>query len=164
MTRSGITALVLSFMTFALHANAEPEFPGAIQRAANMPCAPTCLLCHSAIPGTLLNLDKQYFGLTVLTNGVVPDRPDSFVNVIANLRAKAIDTDKDGKLDVDELAAGTNPSPSTGGDDDVCAPSYGCGAHVALAPPPAAKPALWWFAGALSFALLAARRRRQAAP
>jgi|GEM_PF-1645810 len=162
MTRSGITGLI---MAFALHANAEPEFPGAIQKAANMPCAPTCLLCHGAVPGTLQNLDleEKHFGLTVLSNGVVRENPDSFVTVIANLRSKGIDTDEDGKLDVDELAAGTNPSPSNSADNDVCAPSYGCGAHIASARPPAAKPALWWLAGPLSFiALLGARHRRAA--
>jgi hypothetical protein len=154
--RGEITSFLL-VVSFALHAGAEPEFPGAIQEAAGIPCTPTCLLCHTAIPGTLANL-KQPFGLTVLANGVQPNHPESMHTVVARLRDMKIDTDLDGKLDVDELAIGSNPN-----DPDprveICGPTYGCGAHLAPAPPPARAPILWWLVAALALSALGVARR-----
>jgi len=146
-------------MSLALHANAEGTFPGGIQEAASIPCTPTCLLCHTDIPGTLANL-KQPFGLTVFANGVRPGHPESLHTVVANLREKMTDSDNDGKIDVDELAAGTNPNLSDP-NAELCGPEYGCGAHIAAPPPPARAPVLWWLAGISTLmALINVRRRR----
>src|SRR4051812_493935 len=156
--RGKIRGLLL-VMSFAVSARAEPEFPGAIQEAANMPCAPTCLLCHTAIPGTLANLNHQ-FGQTVLTHGIVPKHPESMHTVVANLRENKVDTDGDGKLDVAELATDSNPN-----DKDpnavICGPLYGCGAHLAPTRAPARAPVLWWLVAALALASLVVARRRR---
>lgn len=80
--------------------------------------------------------------------------------VVAELRAKSVDTDHDGKLDVDELAAGTNPNTADP-NAELCGPLYGCGAHVAAAPPPEHGAMPWRLACAIGLmALIGARRRR----
>lgn len=142
-------------LAFALPAHAEETFPGKIQQAAGMPCAPTCLLCHTAIPGSIANL-KQPFGLAVLGNGILPGRDMNAV--VAKLRTNQVDTDKDGKLDVVELAQGTNPNDPDP-NAELCGPTYGCGAHVAQAPLPTRTPVLYWLAASLGLAGLIAARR-----
>ncbi len=159
MLRGKITTFA-SAMLLALRAHAEQTFPGAIQEAAGIPCTPTCLLCHTAIPGTLANL-KQPFGLTVLRNGIVPGHPESMHTVVTNLRDKKVDTDGDGKLDVDELAVGSNPNV-TDPTAELCGPLYGCGAHLAPPPSPERAPVMWWLVGILAaMAWIGARRQRR---
>lgn len=148
-------------MCFALHASAEEPFPGAIQKAANIPCTPTCLLCHFGVPGTLANFG-QPFGRTVLANGVQPGNPDSFNAVVANLREKKTDSDGDGKIDVDELAVGSNPN-DTDPKAELCGPLYGCGAQLAPVAPPQRAPVMWWLVSILAVtAWISARRWRRA--
>lgn len=148
-------------MSAALPANAREVYPGGIQKAGNMPCAPSCLLCHTAIPGNPDNLE-QLFGKAVLkAGGLRPGDPDSLVAVVASLRTKMSDVDNDGVLDVEELAAGTNPNdpdPTA----DLCGPTYGCGAHIVQAPPPDGSGVLWCVAGGVSLALVLGARRRRA--
>ena len=154
-------ALFSLVTSVAVSASAEPEFPGAIKEAAGIPCTPTCLLCHTAIPGTLLNL-KQPFGLTVLGHGVQPGHPESMHTVVARLREDKFDTDGDHKIDVDELAIDSNPSdphPQA----DICGPLYGCGAHLAPALPPPRAPVPWWVAVALALTTFGLARRRRSA-
>src|SRR4051812_44968940 len=154
--RREIAGFVLA-MSLSLHASAEPTFPGAIQEAAGIPCTPTCLLCHTAIPGTKYNLNGV-FSTTVSLNGIVPEHPESMTTVIANLTAKKTDTDGDGKTDVDELAAGSDPN-KTDPNAELCGPTYGCGAHLAPAPPPRRAPIMWWLVGILALAAWVSARR-----
>lgn len=154
--RSAIIGVVLSVLVVALPASAEPTFPGAIQEAANIPCTPTCLLCHLTVPGEKDNW-RQPFAGTALGNGLKPGQPETMPAMVENLRTNKIDTDHDGKLDVDELAAGSDPNkpdPSAA----ICGPTYGCGAHVAAVTPPP-PTALWWFAVPVVLALLISARR-----
>jgi hypothetical protein len=158
--RGEITGFFLA-MSLALRAGAEPTFPEAVQEAADIPCSPTCVLCHTAIPGTLLNL-KQPFGLAVLANGVKRGDPSSMNTVVANLREKKTDSDGDGKIDVDELAAGANPNDPDP-NAELCGPLYGCGAHLAPPPPPPRAPVMCWLVAILTVtALISARRQRRA--
>jgi len=157
--RGKITGFLLA-MCFALPASARPEYPGAIQEAASIPCTPTCRLCHTEIPGNKHNVNGQ-FGSTVRANGLYPGQPESLNVVVANLRTKMIDTDGDGKIDVDELAAGLDPN-TPDPKAELCGPAYGCGAHLAPAPPPRRAPILWWLVGLLAVAaLISARRLRR---
>ena len=159
--RCGALGAGLLVSSLALHARAEPTFPGAIQEAAGIPCTPTCLLCHFTIPGEDSNW-HQPFGDAVVANGLKPGEPASLNTVVANLRSKMVDSDGDGKLDVDELAAGTNPNdPAPGA--EVCGPQYGCGAHIAPPPPAQRAPIMWWLVTALALAgWVALRRSRRA--
>jgi len=158
--RSTIAGLVGAFLFVALRASAEQSFPGAIKEAGSIPCTPTCLLCHTEIPGSIGNL-KQPFGLTVLGNGIVPGHPESMHTVVANLRSKMVDTDGDGKLDVDELAAGSDPNKKDP-NAEICGPTYGCGAHVAAAPPSARTTQLWWCGVPVVLCMLVSMRRQWA--
>jgi hypothetical protein len=158
MMRSVIAGLFLSFSFAAVPASAAPTFPAAIQDAAGIPCTPTCLLCHKTNPGEAGNWNTP-FGITVKGNGADAKHPESIQTVVANLRAKMTDSDDDGKLDVDELAAGTDPN-KTESWAEICAPLYGCGAHVAVAPPPTRSTALWWFTVPVVLSMLAAMRRQ----
>ena len=155
--RSAIKGLVWSFLFVALPAGAEPEFPAAIQEAGKIPCTPTCLLCHLTVPGQKDNW-TQPFGVAVRANGLVPGHPESIQTVVDNLRTKMVDTDGDGKIDVDELAAGTDPNKADP-NAELCGPLYGCGAHVAKAPP-SSSAALWWFTVPVVLSMLIAMRRQ----
>jgi hypothetical protein len=152
----------LGILLIASSAHAEPEFPAAIQAAAGMPCGPPCTLCHTSSPGTADTATKD-FALTVLKNGLVFMHPESLTAVVAKLRANKTDTDGDGTTDVDELAAGSDPSnprPNT----DICGPLYGCaGGRIAKVPPRPADRAPWLFASALALLMLSRRRRARAA-
>jgi len=154
---SAITGLFLSFLFVALPLSAEPEFPGAIQEYGKIPCTPTCLLCHTEIPGNAANVNG-HFGVTVFTHGVIKGDPTSLQTVVDRLRMEKVDTDHDGQLDVDELTAGSDPNkadPSA----ELCGPVYGCGAHVVAAPLPP-RTALWWFTVPVVLSLLIAMRRQ----
>jgi len=154
--RGEITGFLLA-MSLSLHAGARPEYPGAIQEAASIPCTPTCLLCHTEIPGNKHNLNG-IFSTTLLLNGLVPAHPETMPTAIANMRTKGTDTDADGKIDVDELAAGTDPNTADP-TKEICGPNYGCGAHLAPAPPPRRTPVMWWLVGLLAAAALVSARR-----
>jgi MYXO-CTERM domain-containing protein len=145
-------------MSIALEASARETYPAGIQEAANIPCTPTCVLCHAAVPGTRTNL-TQPFGVAVrLNDAFVVGDPSSLHAVVADLRAKQVDSDGDGKIDVDELAAGTNPNdPAPLA--ELCAPLYGCGAHLAPPPPPERAPVMWWLVGLLALTAAVALRR-----
>jgi MYXO-CTERM domain-containing protein len=150
---------VLFALSVALPARAEPEFPAAIRQAANIPCAPPCTLCHTESPGTAANPTRP-FAHTVLTSGLVPNHPESLKDVVTALRENKTDTDHDGRLDIDELASGTDPSdPKESA--ELCGPTYGCGAHVASVTPSGLDQVACGAAVALALALFGHTRRRR---
>lgn len=106
-------------------AHAEEEFPGALQEAAEMPCAPSCLLCHTVNPGTAgtfskpLAQDLMKTGKLNLTAGDIPAFNEAFAVY------KAANPDKAALL-----AQGVNPD--TG--EQLCEVTYGCGATIAPKP------------------------------
>ncbi|HEY3665486.1 MAG TPA: EF-hand domain-containing protein [Polyangiaceae bacterium] len=90
-------------------------------------------------------------------------RRGSLTAVVATLRANKVDTDKDGVIDVDELAAGSDPSNAQPG-AQLCGPLYGCaGGHIAKVAPRRADRAPWVLASALALLLHARMRRTRAA-
>jgi hypothetical protein len=99
----------LGVLLSASSVHAEPDFPAAIQTAAGIPCEPPCTLCHTTSPGTLQTATKA-FAITLLGSGLLPTHPETMTAAVATLRTKKVDTDGDGVIDVDELAAGTDPS------------------------------------------------------
>jgi len=148
----------IGVMACAAPAHSEPDFPAAIQKAAGIPCPPPCALCHTTTPGTAQSATKAFVKSMLETGEFRSGKPDKLAAVVKVLRDKAVDTDHDGKLDVDELASGSDPS-SSDPDADVCGPSYGCGAHVARVLPPNDSWAPSLFASALALALLSRMSR-----
>lgn len=138
---------------WATTAHAEEEFPGALQEAADMECVPSCLMCHSVNPGTAATfldrtLGKGLYGTGKLESGTG--------NVAAfNEAWRDWSSKPENAAHVGLIKQGTEPMTM----QNVCGPSYGCGATFAGTRAGATPMAV---SGA--FALLAmlwlARRRR----
>lgn len=119
---------------------ASPTYPGLIKddikalTGLDMPCTPPCTLCHRDLQGGRGTV-SQPFGLSMMANGLTYADPPSLASALAALRAKAIDSDGDGAVDVDELSQGNDPDVPGPGQLCLELPRYGCGAHVAPARP-----------------------------
>jgi MYXO-CTERM domain-containing protein len=159
------------------------ELPGYVQNIFALDCAPSCLLCHTRPeggeeyikPATGDFPDARGYGVFVqnlmasyrdIANGLPTQA--QFATALDAMRVgpcspismgAPCDSDGDAKNDVDELASGQDPDDGSK-DAPLCiGPRYGCGAHVAPAPPAPATHASAWLA-ALSVALVLARRLR----
>lgn len=141
----GVTLLSVVELVSA-HARASEEFPAAIEEAAGMPCTPSCVICHGEDPGHVTTFTRRLLGRTMFWYGLkehdAARLKENYANYVA-LRPPAnnamVDFASAPKID---LALKRGVDPETG--DDVCIPTYGCGAHVAShAPPRDAWSALW---------------------
>lgn len=138
-------------LTFALAAGlawATSEFPAVIADVSGMPCTPTCNICHGSAGGG--GPMATEFGMALADCGMHAGDAASLRDALGTLESDGTDSDGDGVADLDELAAGSDPS----GGPEFCAgpaPTYGCVSHLRSAP-----------AGALAIlAMAAAILRRQ---
>jgi hypothetical protein len=136
-------------------ASASEEFPGAIQEAAGMPCAPQCALCHGVTPGTAGTFMNKKLGATLFNidaNGIV------LPHDVAKLKsAYAIYAAKPENLAaVMDLKAGIDPQTK----DSLCGPTYGCGARIVKKAPSRDLSAPLWIAVAMSLGVLFRRRSK----
>jgi hypothetical protein len=138
-------------------ARASEQFPTAIQEAAQMPCTPSCTLCHGVDPGTASTYMNKKLGKTLFfyNNKVVA--PGDSAALKANYEAYKASTDG-AAVDAD-LKLGIDPETKV----DLCSSAnnvtYGCGAHVATKAPPSDASALFWIAGAMVIGALVRRTR-----
>lgn len=148
-TRSLVIALSAAWVTtWGATAAAKPEYPGKLQEKLDMPCAPTCMLCHTSPEGGGDKINSfAPFGSAV-ANG---QPPESFLMG---------DADGDNVSDLDELKKGTNPVIE--GDATVCVPEYGCGARLARTPDDGRVHSDGWLLGALGVGLLLRLKMRSA--
>jgi hypothetical protein len=132
-------------------ARASEVFPGAIQQYANMPCVPSCLLCHTTNPGNIQSWPGKPFGAFIGTHGALPGNT-------ASLKAAfdAFKADSTHAAMLKALEAGEDPD--NGG--ALCGPTYGCGAHVAKKALPTNSSAPSWIVGAVVAGALLRRRRK----
>jgi hypothetical protein len=119
-------------------AQAKQTFPSVVQMAFDMPCAPRCTLCHATDPGQGHNYPARAFTQSVLRAyqakypGKRPTNDDEMKDALTLLKDGKVDTDGDRVLDAVELGQGNDPNKP--GQERLCGPNYGCGAHVAKAP------------------------------
>lgn len=156
----------LSSLGFARSAQASSDYPPALQAAldkefpATKHCVPLCTACHNTTQGGPGNINV--FGAQLEHFGLLPGNA-ALVDVALQQLAAAsppTDSDGDGTSDVDELNAGDSPSiAGPAGTGQFCPDiTYGCGAHIAAAPP---KDRLSLIPAALvALGLIAVRRRR----
>lgn len=136
--RASALLVGLGLFLGARQAAASEPYPGYVQQIAGMPCVPQCTLCHSSSPGRLgTAVSGTLFAKTLISNGLGPLMSMEQVrDVLAKLvpaPLPSVDTDGDGTPDLNELREGTDPSAP--GSESICGPTYGCGAHIAKAPP-----------------------------
>jgi hypothetical protein len=130
---------------------ASEVFPAVIQEAAGMPCTPSCLLCHTSNPGTILTYQGKPFGKAMKDYGV-SIRQEGTVRTAFTKFAAANPAAAEG------LKLGLDPDDGT----SLCGgPTYGCGAHVAKDAPRDDWSGLLFVAGAMGFGALLRRTKRR---
>jgi hypothetical protein len=146
-----IAAVTTAAVLLAEAAHANYEFPARLAKALDMPCKPTCLVCHGTLLGGKNNFRKVIidgqpfpgFGehLHSLLCGLDGDRPESLEPALTCMMDMdpTSDVDRDGKPDLAELAVGQDPNdPAT--DAPLCGeaaesgPLYGCARVAPQAP------------------------------
>jgi hypothetical protein len=109
-------------------ARASATYPAALAAAANMPCVPPCTICHANNSGGIGTAIKP-FATSMKGAGLMPKDDSLIPPALDNLKSQKIDSDGDGVIDVEELAAGDDPN--TKGAGNICGgPTYGCGARI----------------------------------
>jgi hypothetical protein len=140
-------------------ARAEEIFPAVIQKDANMPCAPSCTLCHTTNPGEAGTWAGKKFGFFMQTNGAMKGDANS-ITTAYNAYVARVSAGVPAGMIPPQLAAlqrGEDPDNGT----SLCGPSYGCGAHIAkqkAAPRDLTAPL--WIVGAMAVAGLLRRRKK----
>jgi hypothetical protein len=117
-----MSTLFAAIALFAPGALASPGYPADLESELGMPCAPPCTVCHDSNVGGAGTVTAA-FGVAMEGAGLAGgSQTDLLVTALGQLDA---DSDGDGTLDVDELAAGDDPN---GGPSlcDAVAPEYGC--------------------------------------
>lgn len=126
--------LLLLCVVFTKLAAASPGFPAVLKRELELRNSPPCSVCHQGgvtgvgSPGTP-------FREALRERGLAPMNEGSVGTALAQLREDGVDSDADGKGDVDELAASSNPNGPGMLAESPFEPKYGCGANAAGAAP-----------------------------
>lgn len=140
----------------ALAAAIAKKYPDAIQ------CVPACTACHLTTAGGPSMMNKFGLSLESQTIGQLqPGDASQVAGALDRLAAQDPDSDGDGTHDIEEIKAGNSPSLAfPDGQGQFCPDiKYGCGAHIAAAPP-APLDRLGLFSAALVvFGFAAARRQ-----
>lgn len=136
-------------------AAAEETFPAVIAKEANMPCAPTCTLCHTSNPGRAETWPGKPFGFFMGTHGVARGVPSSVATAFQQFKASAA-TDPSVATALMSLQNGVDPDNG----ESLCGATYGCGAHVAKKLPPSDVSAPLWVIGAVLAGGILRRRRK----
>lgn len=135
-----------------LRAQASQTFPGTLQDAAGMPCAPSCVLCHGVDPGTAGTFTAKQLGRDMLSNGA--NTPDD-----GKLKAAwaAFSAKPENAAVVTALQNGIDPETGA----NLCQLKYGCGARIAKDAPRDDWSGLLFVAGALGLGALLRRTKRR---
>jgi hypothetical protein len=105
---------------------ASPNYPTELEALAEMPCAPTCTVCHETNSGGTGTVTAA-FGVALMERGLTGlGAVDALTSAFDTLVTDAVDSDGDGTFDADELAAGEDPNPDGVAFCDTLTPTYGC--------------------------------------
>jgi hypothetical protein len=107
-----VTSLASLFILSA-GALASPEFPGTIRDHVGASRAPACIICHATAAGGSGTVTKD-FGLAMMDAGLQAGDTAALTAALDQFQADGVDTDGDGTIDFDELAAGTDPNIADG--------------------------------------------------
>ncbi|MGC4094264.1 MAG: hypothetical protein QM756_41415 [Polyangiaceae bacterium] len=153
-TVSRLLAYVFGFgmLSSASPAFASPEYPSALRSMAGMSCAPQCTVCHTVNPGRS-GTAVQPFALALRKLGLLPGTVTTLNESFGKLKA---DTSAEAMAMVQALDNDFDPNYDMSLGQLACGPSYGCGAHVAKAPP-RSLDGLAWALGAVAL-FVSARR------
>lgn len=138
-------------------ARAEEPFPGGLQEAAGLSCAPSCSVCHTTNPGTANTWTKP-LGQAVIMRGAIKGSGEAGIKkAYEKLVADANGGDANAKTLVDKLQAGLDPQSGA----ELCQVTYGCGARIAKETPRDDWSGLLFVAGAMGFGALLRRTKRR---
>jgi hypothetical protein len=105
-------------------AHAKEQFPGEIARDLGLGYDPPCRLCH--VQGTTgAGSVVTPFGISMQAHGLTDSR-SSIAPALGGLRVDKTDSDGDGKPDVDELVADTDPNTPADVALANSSPQFGC--------------------------------------
>ena len=124
-------ALSLSVWLWVPHAVASSEYPKDVQELVDIPCAPSCTLCHRDMTGGYGTVSKP-FGLALMSAGLSANDQQSLIDSLLAVGNSGVDSDGDGSGDIAELKAGNDPNSPGGG--ELCPIEYGCGGRIARRP------------------------------
>jgi hypothetical protein len=129
MRRSLFPSFIFAVGVLAVSSTAwaSRTYPGLLQSATGMPCAPTCTLCHRDMNGGLFTVVKP-FGKAMIGAGLIGASPDTLKPAVDQLAKDGTDSDGDGVPDIQELQEGRDPNVA--GSGMLCGPTYGCGARI----------------------------------
>ncbi len=114
------------FLLLIPAASASSVYPTDLVTALELPCAPTCIVCHDTNgggDGTVI----QDFGLALMDRGLTgASASERLGTALEAMDADNVDSDGDGTTDTEELVAGHDPNPGGGAFCSVVTPEYGC--------------------------------------
>ncbi len=123
---------MLTLLSLLTTAQASGNYPAEVATFTEVPCATTCLLCHTTASGGG-GTANQAFALALKDRGLTGGGDvDALITALSALEADAVDSDGDGTTDIDGLRAGLDPNDGR----DVCgsefakSPTYGCFQHA----------------------------------
>jgi hypothetical protein len=148
-------------------ARAEEPFPGGLQEAAGLSCAPSCTLCHTTNPGQVNTWTKP-FGAAVINRGATKGSGEAgiktaWAKLVVDAQTPPMNPNDPGDPNViaarlvASLRAGLDPETGA----ELCQVTYGCGAHIAKDAPRDDWSGLLFVAGAMGFGALLRRAKRR---
>src|SRR5688500_7891359 len=84
--RSSFVAVFgLAVLVFPAASHASPTFPGALQDALELECAPNCTLCHEDESGGRESVDKRFGIAMMVTGGLRAKHPELIAPALEKL-------------------------------------------------------------------------------
>jgi hypothetical protein len=115
-------------LLLAAAAQASPGYPNEVVDDLSVPCLVPCTICHETLAGGTGTV-VQDFGKAMIDRGLTGASDyDALHAALDEMTADAVDSDDDGTIDTEELAAGQDPNPDGVAfcEVETLTPHYGC--------------------------------------